>query len=222
MATSTESAPVVAPQYSLGGSTIAPAKGDAITTAGTAAVSLEPFNGIDQASQHTAEAENQYPTGAKFYFIILSLAILLLLGGLDASIVATAVPAITDHFHTVADVGWYSVAYRMPLCACQFIFGKLYKMFSIKRIMLASQGVFLLGSLLCATAASSKMFVFGRALTGLAVASIVAGAFTLLTQILPLRLRPMYTGMLGAIESVAVIVAPVLGGILTEKLSWRW
>ncbi|KAK5125448.1 hypothetical protein LTR85_000557 [Meristemomyces frigidus] len=218
MATAPDLHDAITPQHSA----IAPANADAGTTSGTIAAVLEPFDGVDQASQHTAEAENQYPTGAKFYSILLSIAVLLVLGGLDASIVATAVPAITDHFHTVADVGWYSVAFRLPLCAFQFFFGKLYKLFSIKRIMLVSQGIFLLGSLLCATAVSSKMFVLGRALTGFAAASIVAGAFTLLTLTLPLRLRPVYTGMFGAIECVAVIAAPVLGGILTQKLSWRW
>lgn len=183
---------------------------------------LEFFDGIDQASQHAAEAENQYPTTAKFYFVPLSMGILFVLGGLDASIIATAVPVITDHSRTVADVGWYSVAYRLPLCAFQFIFGKLYKLFSIKPIMLVSQGVFLLGSLLCATAVSSKTFIIGPALTGLAAASVIASAFTLRTLTMPLRLRPVYTGIFGAIECVAVITAPVIGGILTQKLSWRW
>jgi MFS family permease len=186
------------------------------------APALQPFDGVEQLSQHAAEAQDQYPTGVNFYSIMLSLALVLVLGGLDASIVATAVPAITDHFHTIADVGWYSTAYRLPLCSFQFVFGKLYKLFSIKRIMLASQGVFLMGSLLCATAVTSKMFVFGRALTGLAAASIVAGAFTLLTQTLPLRLRSVYMGIFGAIECLAVAAAPLVGGILTQKLSWRW
>lgn len=109
----------------------------------------------------------------------------------------------------------------LPLRAFHFVFGKLYKLSSIKRIMLLSQAVFLLGSLVCATAVSSKMFVLGRALTGLAAASLVAGGPTLLTQIVPLRLRPVYTGVFGAIECVAVVIAPVLGGILAQKLSWH-
>jgi MFS family permease len=92
----------------------------------------------------------------------------------------------------------------------------------VKRLLLISQVVFLTGSIICATAATSHMFVFGRAVTGFAASSIVAGAFTLLVQILPLRLRPVYTGMFGAVECIAVVVAPVIGGILTEKLSWRW
>jgi hypothetical protein len=130
---------------------------------------LEPFDGITHASQHAAEAENQYPTGAKFYSILPSLGFLMSFAGLDASIVVTAVPAITDHFHTIADVGWYSIAFRLPLCSFQFLSEKLYKQFPVKN-MLVTQGILLVGSPLYATAATSKMFVFGRAVTSLAAA----------------------------------------------------
>ncbi|KAI7423216.1 hypothetical protein KC336_g7940 [Hortaea werneckii] len=86
----------------------------------TTNTSRNTFDAIEGSGhQHVNEAENQYPTGARFYSILISMAILMILGGLDASIVATAVPALTDHFHTIADVGWYSVAYRLPFCAFQ-------------------------------------------------------------------------------------------------------
>lgn len=77
-------------------------------------------------------------------------------------------------------------------------------------------------SIICASAVSSKMFVIGRALSGFAVSSILAGAFILLTQSLPLRLRPAYMGLFGALEGVSMTVAPILGGLLTQKLLWRW
>lgn len=93
-------------QHSLGVSVITRASDDDGTTAGTAAAVLEPFDCIHQASQHTAEAETQHPTGAQFYFILLSMVMILVLGGLDTSITATTVPVITDHFHTIADVGF--------------------------------------------------------------------------------------------------------------------
>ena len=69
---------------------------------------LEPFDTIEDPAV-ASEAENEYPTGAKFWFIALSMALLLLVGGMDALIIATAVPSITDRFHTVADIGWYAV-----------------------------------------------------------------------------------------------------------------
>ncbi|GAB1193970.1 hypothetical protein APSETT444_003207 [Aspergillus pseudonomiae] len=79
-----------------------------------------------------ADTEPNYPTGTKFWFTIISLCVILILGGLDANIVATAVPSITNHFHTLAHVGWYSSAFRLCTCAFQFGFAKLYKLFSIK------------------------------------------------------------------------------------------
>lgn len=67
-----------------------------------AVTTFEPFDSIDQPSQHAVEAESRYPTGIKFYVLMLAVAMTLVLGGLDASIVATIVPTITDEFSTVS------------------------------------------------------------------------------------------------------------------------
>lgn len=61
------------------------------------------FDGIED-SNDASTAEDQYPTGAKFYTICLSLGLVIILGALDATIVATAVPSITDHFHTIVRI----------------------------------------------------------------------------------------------------------------------
>jgi MFS family permease len=168
------------------------------------------------------DTEPNYPTGSEFWFTILATCVILILGGLDANIVATAVPSITDHFHTVADVGWYSSAFRLCTCAFQFGFAKLYQLFSIKAVFLMSVGIFLVGSLLCATAASSMMFVLGRAVTGLGFAGNLAGCFAVAVRILPLQKRPAYVGLMTCVESLAIIAAPIVGGALTQSLGWRW
>lgn len=80
------------------------------------------------AEASTAEDESQYPTGVQFWLIYLCISMVLIMSAMDSSIVAVAVPAITDHWHTVKDVGWYSAAYRLCMCAFQFMFGKLYKL----------------------------------------------------------------------------------------------
>lgn len=178
---------------------------------------IEPLN-----IESSPETEPNYPTGSKFWFTIIALCMVLILGGLDANIVATAVPSITDHFHTVADVGWYSSAFRLCSCAFQFGFAKLYKLFSIKTIFLMSNVIFLVGSLLCATAASSTMFILGRAVTGLGFAGELAGCFAVLVHILPLNRRPVFAGLMACVESLAIIAAPIVGGALTQSLGWRW
>lgn len=166
--------------------------------------------------------EPTYPTGSKFWFTIIALCVALILGGLDANIVATAVPSITNHFHTVADVGWYSSAFRLCTCAFQFGFAKLYKLFSTKAIFLMSNVIFVIGSLLCATATSSTMFIVGRAVTGIGFAGELAGCFAVAVKILPLDRRPVFAGLMACVESLAIIAAPIVGGALTQSLGWRW
>ena len=152
----------------------------------------------------------------------MCIAAALVIGGLDNNVVATAVPSITNTFHTSADLGWYAAAFRLSMCSSQFMFGKLYRTFSVKWVFMTTLCIFTLGTVLCATANSSKMFVLGRAVSGLGEAGLIAGCFVLIVHLLPLRRRPVYAAVLSGVESVAELVAPILGGVLTERLSWRW
>ncbi|KAK5163165.1 uncharacterized protein LTR77_010949 [Saxophila tyrrhenica] len=170
----------------------------------------------------TAEDESHYPTGTRFKLILFSIGLVLTMASLDSSIIAVAVPSLTAHWHSIRDVGWYSTAYRLSQCSFQFMFGRLYKMFSVKAIYLVSIMIFITGSLVCATAPSSTAFIVGRAICGLSCGGIVAGCFTLFRQALPLRKRAMYASIFSAVEGISDITGPMLGGVLVEKLSWRW
>ncbi|CEI70757.1 Efflux pump roqT [Fusarium venenatum] len=184
----------------------------------------------DPASQHgneieptriITEPEIVHPEGIKLWLIMLSVTAVLILSSVDMNIVATAVPSITDHFHTVAHVGWYSSAFRLCVCAFQFIFGKAYKLFSVKRVFLLANAISIAGSMLSGSAATSTMLVTGRAVSGLGAAGLFAGCFVIVVQSTPLRQRPLFLGMMGAAEGLATIAAPLLGGAL-QLLSWRW
>lgn len=178
---------------------------------------------VDQTSDPAhSSVRPEYPTGAKFWLIILTVGAVLVLTCIDMNIVATAVPSITDHFHTVADVGWYSSAFRLCVCAFQFVFGKAYTLFSVKRVFLLANAISIAGSLLCGTAITSTMLVVGRAVAGLGSAGLFAGCFVIPVQSIPLRRRPMFFAGMGGIEGVATLAAPLLGGALTQSLGWRW
>ncbi|KAH7152625.1 permease of the major facilitator superfamily [Dactylonectria macrodidyma] len=168
------------------------------------------------------ETNTQYPSGKLFYLILFSATLTLITGRIDSSIVAVAIPSITNDFHTVSDVGWYSAAYRLCLCSFQFMFGKLYRLFPLKTLFLTSIAVLLIGAVVCATAPSSAVFVIGRAISGFANAGIVAGCYATLASCLPLKRRPMYTGILGFLEGLAGISSPIIGGGIVENLGWRW
>ena len=177
-------------------------------------------DGISDPAHSSVQPE--YPTGAKLWLVMLTVGAVLILTCIDMNIVATAVPSITDHFHTVADVGWYSSAFRLCVCAFQFVFGKAYTVFPVKRVFLLVNAISTAGSLLCGTATTSTMLVLGRAVAGLGSAGLLSGCFVILVQSIPLRRRPMFVGVMGGIEGVATLAAPILGGALTKSLGWRW
>ena len=185
------------------------------------AIGLEPVRAMAETEQsekptsvtdddQTATAK-EFPGGLRLIFGFVAMMLCLLLSGLDGNIIATAVPSITDHFHTVADVGWYYTAYRLTACSIQFPFGKLYQTYSTKWLFIASQAIFLVGSLLCATAVTSYMLVIGRAVTGIGIAGGSAGFFNLMMDVVPPQKRPMLGGLFGAVETLSGIIGPFLG-----------
>ncbi|KAK6443058.1 hypothetical protein LTR95_000773 [Oleoguttula sp. CCFEE 5521] len=169
-----------------------------------------------------ATDESRYPSGVKFWLLMLNLAAVIMLYAIDMAIVATAVPAITDHFHTVADIGWYSVAFRLSQCGFQFVYGKAYKLFPIKNVFLIANAFSFIGSLLCGAATSSSMLVAGRAIAGIGTAGLGAGSNAMLIQSVPLRRRPTFLGLWAAVEGTSAVLAPLLGGALTQSAGWRW
>lgn len=169
-----------------------------------------------------AEDETTYPTGLRFWLIMLCNSLVLAFIGLDMSIVATAVPSITDEFHTVADVGWYSSAFRLCACSFAFLFGRVYTLFPLRPVYMASIVIFMLGSLMGATAPSSAVFVISRAVCGLGTAGAIQGCFYMLVHVVPLRKRPLVVGLLNGVEALANISSPSVGGLIVGSVSWRW
>ncbi|KAI1943909.1 hypothetical protein LOZ66_000496 [Ophidiomyces ophidiicola] len=175
---------------------------------------------LDTTCQN-AEEEN-YPHGMKLAVIVGSLVASVFLVALDETIITTAIPKITDDFHSINDIGWYGSAYFMTFAAFQLIFGKLFSFYSIKYVFLISVTIFEVGSLICATASNSSTFIVGRAFAGLGSAGINAGFIIILASCLLLRRRPIYVSSYSGMYGIASVVAPLLGGAFTTKMTWRW
>ena len=79
-----------------------------------------------------------------------------------------------------------------------------------------------MGSTLCATAPSSSMFILGRAIAGTGAAGLIQGAITVITYSSSFEKRPLYIGLVVSCFGICACFSPILGGALTERVSWRW
>lgn len=184
---------------------------------------VEPSELQEQLTVVDAAATDQvnYPSGIRLWMAVASCCTVSFLHGLDLTIVAATVPSLTNHFKTVADIGWYSSAYSLMTASFSFLAGKLYSTISLKKLFIASICIFELGSLVCAAAATSWMFILGRAIAGVGSAGLVSGSYMTITHCFPSQKRPMWTTVVGSSQFVGIVSAPLLGGALIDWVGWR-
>lgn len=166
--------------------------------------------------------EIYYPSGFALAVIMAGLVAAIFLISLDTTIVSTAIPKITDEFHTVADIGWYGSAFFLTLASFQGTWGKIYRYFSLKLSFVAAVLLFEVGSMICAVAQSSATLIVGRAIAGIGAAGISSGSYTILAFSVRPESRAAMTGAIGASFAVAAVAGPLIGGAFTQNTTWRW
>ncbi|KAI0159928.1 putative MFS multidrug transporter [Hypoxylon sp. FL1284] len=174
----------------------------------------------DEPKEGTENTE--YVTGYKLVLLLCSLTTFFFLLMLDISIISTAVPQITSDFHSLQDIGWYTGAYQLTSATLQPLTGKVYTRVKAKWVFLFFFMIFELGSLLCAVSVSSAMFVVGRAVAGIGSSGLQNGSLTIIAGAVPLEKRPMYMGFTMAFGQIGIVIAPLIGGLFTQYVTWRW
>ncbi|KAI1414207.1 putative MFS aflatoxin efflux pump [Hypoxylon sp. FL1857] len=182
-----------------------------------------PQDANNRPSENSSDEEqDDYPTGVKLALVILSVFVSMFLVSLDRLIVSTAIPAITDEFHSLPDVGWYGSAYLLTTCAFQLLFGKIYTFFPVRATYLVTIFLFEAGSAICGAAPNSVAFILGRAIQGVGSAGIFGGGIISIVYSVPLHKRPLYMGFFGAVFGLASVIGPLVGGAFTSNVTWRW
>ena len=142
---------------------------------------------------------------------------------LDVTIVVVAIPEIQSGLHaSFSDVQWVIDAYALTLASLLLTAGSLADRFGHRRVFVVGLSVFTLGSLLCGVAQTPLMLTLSRSFQGIGGAILFSTSLALLAQSFHGRERGVAFGIWGAITGVAVAAGPILGGVITSELSWRY
>ncbi len=178
----------------------------------------------DQRPGAGGQAPGQVPgqRGTKWWTLVaVSLGTFMLL--LDITIVNVALPDIQVALHSsFSDLQWIIDAYALTLAAFLLTAGSLADMFGRRLLYLIGLGIFTCASVLCGFAVSTLMLQVSRALQGVGGAIMFAVSLALLADAFRGKDRGTAFGVWGAVTGLAVAIGPLLGGLLTTGLSWRW
>ena len=136
----------------------------------------------------------------------------------DRTILAVAIPAMTNDFHTISDIGWYGSSYMLTAACFNPIFGRIYALYSTKWCFLTSILIFEIGSAVCGAAPTSIAFIIGRAVAGVGSAGIFQGGMMVIVGMVPLSRRPMFTAVFGMAFGVCAVLGPIVGGAFTDHV----
>jgi EmrB/QacA subfamily drug resistance transporter len=158
----------------------------------------------------------------ELYTVFAGLMLALTLASLDQNIVNTALPRIVSDLGGLAHLSWVVTAFMVTSTISTPLYGKLSDMYGRKPLFFTAIIIFLIGSVLCGMAQTMFQLILFRALQGLGAGGLITLAQTTVGDLIVPRERGKYQGLFGAVFATCSVAGPLLGGVITDALSWRW
>jgi len=158
----------------------------------------------------------------RILIVFPGLMLAMMLAALDQTIVATSLPTIVTDLGGLTHISWVATAYLLTSCISTPIYGKLGDLFGRKRLFQFAIVLFLIGSALCGTAQSLTELVIFRGLQGIGAGGLMVNSQAVIGDLVPPAERGRYQGFMQSVFALATVAGPLIGGVLTQDLSWRW
>jgi EmrB/QacA subfamily drug resistance transporter len=176
-----------------------------------------------------AETQSAAPTGGavsgpkrEVLIVLPGLLLALILAMLDQTIVSTALPRIVGDLGGVTHLSWVVTAYVLASTITTPLYGKLGDLYGRKRWLMIAIVIFLIGSALSGLSQTMDQLILFRALQGLGAGGLMVGVIASIGDLVAPRERGQYMGYMMAAMMLAMIAGPLVGGYITDSLSWRW
>ncbi|PFH45144.1 hypothetical protein AMATHDRAFT_78088 [Amanita thiersii Skay4041] len=154
--------------------------------------------------------------------VFLSLSLCIVVSTLDSVIVATAVPTIAAAFDAGSVVSWVPAAFLLTSTSFQPLYGRFSDIFGRKAALAMSMAIFMIGNLISGFSKSILELIIARGIAGAGGGGIIGLCQIVISDVVTLRERGKYQGIIGVVVALGYAIGPIIGGALSEKVSWRW
>ena len=158
----------------------------------------------------------------RILIVFPGLMLAMMLAALDQTIVATSLPTIVTDLGGLTHISWVATAYLLTSCVSTPIYGKLGDQFGRKRLFQFAIVLFLIGSALCGMAQSMTELVIFRGIQGVGAGGLMVNSQAVIGDLVAPADRGRYQGFMQSVFAFATVAGPLIGGVLTQDVSWRW